>query len=379
VRFRYVEQKTRGEIAHMLRLKGVSEVNRLDRFAREAGIITFTIDERAEYWQLHPGLSQQLRAKFDLHSAHVVTLPTDMQYTEEVDDEIHYQLGLAAARCLRRFIVDGTKLLTVGGRTTHYISVGMEMLSGSLDEPSTKPRGVQVVPVTGLIGAGMWRTGAPFGQLRVDADDAAFHLSRALGVSREDTHFLEYPGALSDPGEVAKALERLRELAYGPDGRHPPHIAICGVGRLGGEHALITALRQHRLGGHPLSPIVRILAGVVGTGPGISDLPYGDLANRLFPLFEQTPKDLDMLARANRCVVGLSMTELATVPMVLLCAGGEVKYPAIRRVLGFRRPGSDLGLIRVLVTDSKTAQTLLDEDDELFPKMDVADFPGERR
>lgn len=374
----WVQEKSRKEIRRAMApwVKSVYEVSRLLRYAKENDILRFVIDENAAAWATQHQLSAELRDELGLLSAHVVTFPSDMHYSEEVDDDIHFQLGLKAASWLRQVVVDNSTILTVGGRTPHYVALGMG--SHAEGEPAMTPRMVRVVPITGTIGAGMWSPRAPRGQLHVDADDAAFHFSRAFDAP---PIVLGYPGATTDRHRLAEALARQHELIYGPDGQYHPEIAICGVGRLAGGHALVKALRSP-MPGHPLTPIMRILGDFLSSSSNggarkATDLPYGDLANRLFPLGEPTPQEFEMLKRVNHCVIGISMTELAKVPTVLLCAGGEVKYPAIRRVLGFMRPGTSLRLIRVLVTDSRTAERLLKEKWGSLPTIDVSNLPGE--
>jgi DNA-binding transcriptional regulator LsrR (DeoR family) len=366
--------QSRADIKGALGISSVSEVSRLLRFAEDNGILLHVINEGAASWSTDPELGSGLQARFDLLSAYVVAFPADVKYGEEVDDTLHYQLGKAAATWLRDSVRDDDTILTVGGRTPFYIAKGLETLP---ERP--KAKNVRVVPVTGAIGATMWTSDAPESRHNVDAVEAAFEFTRTFGGAPIGLHL---PGALDDAQEMRQARAIIHELVYGADDRYRPSIAICGVGRLAGGHALLSALRDrsswHR---HPLRPVISVLMEKASIREAAKsqkpmELPYGDLANRLFPLGD-LPQDQQMLTTINNCIVGISMVELARVPVVLLCAGGDVKYLAIRRVLGFLRPDGNRRLIRVLVTDAVTAQKLLDASSGSLPTMDISQLPGE--
>ena len=191
-------------------------------------------------------------------------------------------------------------------------------------------------------------------------------------------------GAL-DPVEdrrMQEAQQWIRDHIEGKGG-----IAICGVGRLAGGHRLVQAMQEREESPSssafsPLGPILDLVSELAGEElRQKNESSFGDLANRLFAICEPgslSPEQCRLLDEINNRVVGISLADLARVPTVLLCAGGGTKYPAVRHVLRFQREESGRRVIRVLVTDSATAQRLVDDHADEDSLINTSELPGAR-
>jgi DNA-binding transcriptional regulator LsrR (DeoR family) len=294
----YDHNLTQEEIAARLSLSR-SKVVRLLQEARRRGIVQIRVVTSQE---THIELERALEARFDLRRA--VFAPTSHSPAETTT-----AVGIEGARLLADLLKPGDTIVVSSGRTLGALVRAMQ--------PTQLP-GLKVVEMQGLIES---PTALPeFGtdQLaarlahRLNAQYRLLPVPRHLGSA-------ELVSALLSDGRILSTLQLARAA----------NIAVMGIGGMDPPSPTL-----------PLSSarVRRLLAlGAVGEISG----RFFDAAGRA------CPSDLD------QCLVGLTLAEIARVPVRIAVACGRRKIPAIAGALAGR-------LANVLVTDVDTAVGLID-------------------
>lgn len=374
----YIDRKSQKEVAEEERASN-AKISRALKYAVEQGIIQFIIDEDGV-----PGIDRTLGRKlcraYGLSHAIVVDVNALrlLPYQPAENDRLHYLLGKALAEHLAVLVRPGDHILTVGGRGPYFVA---QHLAHTLD-PNLYLRDVYVTAISGRMATEVHEPSAPSvasSVSSVDADDAAFFLAKALCRDFAGFHPMNRPVAYSDGYSYSgKDFEHL----FNANGslRNPSTICICGVGRLGGKHMYM----RHE--DPRLQAIAQDISGILGLLKGWEDkiegwsfFPIGDVANRLFLTEEIEDRGLmddlvQKISQINRKIVGLTFTQLALAPMIIVNAGGTHKFSAIHRVLSFRKPSAE-PFVNILCTDSQVAERLISAGPQ--PPIDMRKLPGE--
>ncbi|MEA4811255.1 MAG: sugar-binding transcriptional regulator [Anaerolineaceae bacterium] len=297
----YFEQLTQAEIGERLGLSRVT-VNRLLKEARDSKLVEIKLnaDDITPF-----ELSQKLVTKYNLKE--VFISPNDQA------EDSFTSLARMGALAFRQYLKPN---MTVGvgfGRSLVHLPDFFE----SDDKGSCR--------FTSLIGGLDFSLGGRnhnfdiLSRLAQKVNGQAVYIPAPIFVSNAATRDI----FIQDP-----SVQRSLQIAAASD------IIILSTGEVGPSSLL------YQLG--------------VMTGSELQELrnlkACGDLLGHFFG---HDGKELD--TEFNRRVIGLSLQQVAKAPVSILVAGGEEKHKAIQAALR----GS---LINVLVTDTATAQFLLDED-----------------
>jgi DNA-binding transcriptional regulator LsrR (DeoR family) len=318
-RFYYEDDLNQDAITERLGLSR-SKVSRLMAQAREMGIVQISVVPPE---QLFTDLEAQLEERYALLEALVVEAPPT-----EAQGAVSRVIGTAAAGYLARAI--GTRS-TVGfawGSTLYHLAAAL---------PPYRLPDVQIVQIIGGLGP-------PDSELH--ATELCRHLSRALGCRMA---LLPVPGIVADQRtreallldvHVQRAVQAFDHL----------DIAFVGVGA-------------------PTPDSVVMRDGSIITQSELDDLlrrgVVGDIALRFFDA-EGRYVESEISDR----IIGMTLDQLKRTPRVVGVSGGPDKAEALRAALAG-------GLINVLITDSATAERLL----EVPPggKIAAAPRPAARR
>jgi DNA-binding transcriptional regulator LsrR (DeoR family) len=320
-------------------------------------------------------LEQDLCQEFGLLHAFVFSNFQEKQtnsYKPLSDDHLHYILSKEVASFLQTIIRPGDFLLTVGGRgaffPAKYLAIDLSIRKKIPD--------IQVFSISGKMATRVHEAMGDFATPSADADDAAYYFSTAF---QTQPHLLHRP--VADANGYRDADQDFKDI-FELDGtlKNTSTLCICGVGRLGGRHTFMS--------GHPflkdIQDDINIIKDLLDfKKEKIGDeyfYPAGDMANRLFLTedIEDTQlrnKILSQMDIMNRKIVGLTFSQFAAIPLIILNTGGYHKYPAIKTVLGFQR-ASGKPLVNVLFIDAFNAKRLLDEKNK--SKINVEFLPGEK-
>jgi len=296
----YREELSQQEIADRF---GVSRatVSNLLRKCREEGIVEIRIRESPS---LAYGLESELKSRFSLEKA-IVT------HTELDDEHTKITVGKAAADHLAATLRDGLKIGISWGTTLYQLVTHL-----SLARP---PTGTMVAQLIGALGS-------------INPRFDGFELARSLAEKLHGEYriiqaplvvgSLELKQMLVLEPRIDEALQRARSV----------EVALLGIGsNLPGQSALV---RAGFLSPEESSAIHE--RGAVGVINGLH--------------FDAEGRFLD--CEWNDRVVGLSARDLLAIPTTIGVATGGHKVAAI---LGALRGG----MLKVLVTDTATAQALL--------------------
>jgi DNA-binding transcriptional regulator LsrR (DeoR family) len=382
VRKVYLERKPQKKVAEE---EGVSPatISRALDHAERQGILRHIIDEKAGMdVRRHPVLEQELCQKFGLTSAIVIDATDAIpelqtrEYDPAADDQLHYLLGRALGDYLRIAIRSGDQILTVGGRGAFFPAKYLAELP-----IKSNVKNVRVYSLSGQMATQLhdWLGAlAPFAASSVDADDAALYFTKVFQAS--ELRLLNRPVAYAE-GYTHRDEDFGDLFDQNGSPKHPSTLCICGVGRLGGRHMY---MREEDFRLEAISKDIKELREILKGYEEISGeepfYPVGDVANRLFPLEkmvkneEKVKKALRLMGQINRKIVGLTFTQLSHIPTVVVNAGGLHKYPALKAVLGFRRPSEDRW-VNVLCTDVQVAEKLLK--DKVPADIEMTQLPGE--
>ena len=311
-RFYYEDGENQDAITARLGLSR-SKVSRLLAQAREAGIVQISVVPPD---QLFTDLEARLETRFGLKEALVVeSSATDTQ------EAVSRTIGTAAAGYLAR---------AIGSRSTVGIAWGTTLYHLAAALPSYQLPDVQVVQIIGGLGPP---------DAEIHATELARHLSRALGCRMA---LLPVPGIVAD--------QRTRETLL-----HDVHVqrAVQAFDHL--DLAFVGV-------GAPTPDSVVLRDGSIISQSELDDLlrkgAVGDIALRFFDADGRpVPSEI------NDRIIGMTLDQLQRTPRVVGVSGGPAKIPALRGALAG-------GLINVLITDSVTAERLLDA-----TQVGVADAP----
>jgi DNA-binding transcriptional regulator LsrR (DeoR family) len=297
-RLYYEDYLTQQQIADEL---GISRptVSRLLTQARREGIVQITIKDpfaRSEE------LETQLVQSFNLKRAVLVA-------GEGLSGELlRRRLGFATAEYLRHTLGEGSKLGIGWGRTLYAVVEALDV---------QQRLGIQVIPLIG----GLGQISSSF-----QVNDLARRLAEAFGGTWQPFYV---------PAFVPAALEALLHLAdVAPVLQSWPQVdvALVGIGHFASQHQS-SMLFSSYIAADVLQKLE--LCGAVG-----------DLCGRFFDAQGQQ-------CFVERGVIGISLEQLRALQHVIGVAGGAEKVAAI---LGALRGG----YVNVLVTDTITAQAVLD-------------------
>jgi DNA-binding transcriptional regulator LsrR (DeoR family) len=283
-----------------------SKVSRLMAQAREAGVVQINVIAPAD---LFMGLESQLEERFGLQEALVVESQRD-------DSQSHVSrvVGSAAAGYVGRAIGPRSTIGMCWGDTLRYMAAGLA--------PQRYPN-AQVVQIIGGIGQP---------DAEVHATELCRSMSRSLGCRLT---LLPVPGIVTDQRtresllsdvHVQRAVEAFDDL----------DIAFVGVGA-------------------PTPDSVTMRDGSIITRTELDGMlrkgAVGDIALRYYDANgECIESDI------NDRIIGMTLEQIKQVPKVVGVSGGPDKVAAIRAALRGR-------IINVLITDSVTAERLLESTD----------------
>lgn len=295
----YIEDLTQKEIAHRYKMSRV-KVTRLLKKAREKGLVEIRI---ANVRTSHLPLERGLRTEFGLTDA--IVIPTRVR-----PEHLRPALAAAASAYLCRILQPGMQVGLGMGRTLAEIPNHMEP-----QENET----CHFIEMVGGIGRG----------LSFDSYKVSSLLADRCGGEVEHVYtpvIVETPAArealLSDP-QIRSVLDRAAES----------DVALVSVGTVDLDSFLYHAGYSDELGIEALQRL-----GAVG-----------DVLGHFYDSDGQpVPNPIE-----DR-LIGLSLDELARVPLRVCVAGGLPKVPSI---MGALRGG----YVNVLITDEDTACTMLEE------------------
>jgi DNA-binding transcriptional regulator LsrR (DeoR family) len=298
----YESGLTQEMIAKRMRLSR-PRVSRLMQEAIDTGIVKITImQEPGNYAEIE----RQLETKYNLLEA----LVTDISQPE-TSESIAHDLGVFAAQYFRRIVLDGDIIGFTWGATLASMVENLE--------PEKKPNCVVMQMVGGL--------GEPG-----DESHATGLVSRAAMVIGGKIRLMPAPGVV-DSVQSARLLKSERAISQALDQVHTADIAFVGIGNPNPNSLLMRG--ESIISWAEMEELIK--QGAIG-----------DISLRFY--------DFDgnlIVSKLDERVIGISLDELRKITRVVGIAGGKEKFHAI---LGATQ-GS---LINVLITDTKTAQRLLD-------------------
>jgi DNA-binding transcriptional regulator LsrR (DeoR family) len=301
----YVEELTQAEISREIDMTR-SAVSRMLTEARKKRIVEINVRRPLHF---DAGLEAALLERFNLRGAHVLAGPGGDDY-----DKLRRQLGQMAAGALKDLLRSQMSCGVAWGTT---VSATIE----ALNVPEPLP--VQVVQLVGVLQSNSHAFNA---QALVEI------MARKLGG--EGTYL--YSPFIVENTATAHSIRNIADVRETLDAGKRCDIALMGIGTV--LNPVYSSLYQ---GGHiPLETLEQLRdGGAVGDVGGVHIDVNGDVAGGDF----------------NDRLVGIAGPDLLAIPTRLAVAGGVDKAEAI---LGALRGG----YVNLLVTDSKTAEAVLDID-----------------
>ncbi len=301
------------KIAHLYYLEGLSQkqiglrfglsrikVSRMLKQARDLKIVQITLlpgNERTD------SLEQEIETKYRLDEAIIISCEPDKSEKEKLQE-----LGSAAAECLVRGIQ---------GDETIAITWGHTLLSVVDSLPTANYPDLRIVQSLG---------GLSQPDSRINAADLARRTAQALGANLT---LLSAPGIVENK-EVRDALLHDPQIKLTLEMAAKANIALIGIGvPAPASLSLAEVLRKQ--------DFERLTARNA----------IGDIGLQFFDELGHPIRD-----EIHDRIVGLSLTQYKAIPRVIAVASGEEKVNAIRAAIKGK-------IINVLVTDERTAETLL--------------------
>jgi len=394
-RLRFREDLTYKDILTSLISSGITGVRdephvaRLIREARKRGVVYFDIDETFALEGTELDLkARSLQERFGLDRAVVVNVPgreemiehlqpgtNDDQRIMRADDHLHTVLANHAGKFLKDRFVAQDHWAVAGGR-----AVNQTVRRIRRDPP--KRRSVMVTSMGGRLWSHKWWRSGSNSMCPLDPDDSAFILFLA---------FENEPGAMFDQvGHRVFATSREHAAAvmeehcmFQQGGKwyedRQPKRAIVGIGIVD-PNSGHRAVRHYEGLGLVKDLMDRHLARVKSeleeaiTTVRESKLYFADIANRYFPTLplphELNAGDLDaynaiyqklikQLNDLNERMVVVEWEHIRGIPSVAAVAGGSFKLRALWTILFAGLQSNSRPLINTLVTDAKTAGSLM--------------------
>ena len=297
----YIDGLTQNEIAKQF---GVSrpKVSRLLKEARTDKIVTITLIPPTEGTS---ELEKRIEEQYGVEEAIVIPVSNNKSQSDVARD-----LGPAAAECITR---------RLSGKKTISLSWGSSIM-GFVDALQLVPfPELTVVQMNGGLGPSE------------NFEHSAELTSRFDGKLSAKRRLLQSPGIVSSK-EVAKSFMKEKQITNTLDLAIKSDIAIIGIGV-------------------PTTDSLLIKDGSILSEKEIKTIKesdaMGDIALRYF---NKDGKLVDL--EINERIIGLTLEEIKKIPTVIAIAGGSIKSDAIKVAL-------NMGLINVIVTDSKTAKKLV--------------------
>lgn len=297
----YVENKNQGEIGQLLDLS-TAKVNRILKYARQQGMVEIRIHTPFQHIF---EMEQQLENKTHLRQA--VVVPTLIDNYEAILENV----GKAAADYLMAHLRDGDTIALGGGQ---FVSSTVK----SLISEKTYP--VKVVPAIGGVQ----------GRHFTDVNNLAAELAKKLGGESFQLHTPAFVNTLQErdvllkTGHVTEILGMARKA----------QIIILGIGSLD-EASGASYLHFNKVSNEELSEIKNVYHGI------------GELLSQVL----NANGELCALPYANR-VVGISLTEMMSIPLRIGVAAGPYKIKPIMSALRG-------GFLQTLITDETTAKEII--------------------
>ena len=303
----YVEELTQAEISRAIDMTR-SAVSRMLTEARKKRIVEINVRRPLHF---DAGLEVALQERFDLQGAHVLAGQRGADY-----DKLRRLLGQTAAGALKELLRPQMSCGVAWGTT---VSATIE----ALEVPDPVP--MQIVQLVGVLQSNSHAFNA---QALVEI------MARKLGG--EGTYL--YSPFSVENAATAHSIRSIPDVRETLDAGKRCDIALMGIGTVldpaysslyQGGHIALEALEQLRSGG-AVGDVGGVHIDINGNAAG------GDFSDRL---------------------VGIAGPDLLAIPTRLAVAGGVAKAEAI---LGALRGG----YVNLLVTDSETAEAVLDRDNE---------------
>jgi DNA-binding transcriptional regulator LsrR (DeoR family) len=352
----YVEGKKQRQVARELGISSPSTVSRLLTHGWETGILTLGYNPAAgRNMERNKALETALGQSFQLQNAIVIHFPYPSEYTLEVDNRLHENLGRALANHLKIILRSGDHIGVGGGRANYETAK-------ALHEQGPLPlRGIKVTSMIGRLSR-LPHQDPTQSSHAIDADDVVFMMAASFQEAVRQPVSMNL--ALPSPDIVAQLKETspgilLAEEKWDqePD-RFVPDIVLSGVGSLGPEsdhtfrHLDAPAIVPVR---EPLEKLLDLI--------GPECCLVGDLVGRLFFVppppgvhiegdVEDTVKDL--IEEINDRLLCITPDQLRKVNKVIVAAGGPFKVDALFTLLSMPN-----AITHELCTDEQTAQKLL--------------------
>ncbi len=301
----YVEDLTQAEISRQIDMTR-SAVSRMLTEARNKKIVEINVRRPLRF---EPSLEAVLQERFNLQSAHVLAGQRRNNY-----DKLRRQLGQTAAGALSPLLRPQMVCGVTWGTT---VSATIE----ALDVPDPPP--VQIVQLVGVLQSNSFAFNA---QALVEI--------MARKLDGEVTYL--YSPMIVENGATARSIRSIPDVRESLEAGKRCDIVLLGIGTV-----LAPDYSSLYQGGHITLETLEALrdSGAVGDIGGIHFDVNGDPAGGDF----------------NERMIGITAPDLLAIPTRLAVAGGVEKAEAI---LGALRGG----YINMLVTDSETAEAVLERD-----------------
>ncbi len=296
----YMEELSQREIATQMSLSP-AKVSRLLKKARQRGIVEVEIRNPLPF-QLEEEVF--LETTFSLREAIVVPR------TSSSEESLIRLIGSVAADRLLE-LIGGSAIVAIGQGTT------MRAVVDQVKSVAVTPRSVTVVPVVG-------------GLTKASPETHTNFLARELANALGGSHLEMYAPQLADTGENRAAFRSDSSIDYVLAKAKAADVIIMGVGDVSETSRLIELCSFTR------SDMERLHAGGA----------VGEIGTNFF--------DCDgrpCCPEFNNRVVGLTIEEIKSAPLVIGVAGGNRKIDAIHGILRG-------GVLDVLVTDDVVARTI---------------------
>ena len=303
----YVEELTQAEISRAIDMTR-SAVSRMLTEARNKRIVEINVRRPLHF---DAGLEAALQERFDLQGAHVLAGKGGADY-----DKLRRLLGQTAAGALKELLRPQMSCGVAWGTT---VSATIE----ALEVPDPVP--MRIVQLVGVLRSNSHAFNA---QALVEI------MARKLGG--EGTYL--YSPFIVENAATARSIRNITDVRETLDAGKRCDIALMGIGTVldpafsslyQGGHVALEALEELRRGG-AVGDVGGVHIDINGNAAG------GDFGDRL---------------------VGIAGPDLLAIPTRLAVAGGVAKAEAI---LGALRGG----YVNLLVTDSETAEAVLDNESE---------------
>lgn len=302
----YIEGKTQAEISKTVGMTR-SAISRLLTEARQKGVVEINIRRPLRF---EPELEKAIVDRFGLLNAHVVSCQPEHRY-----EVVLNRLGRAGAHILTEYMSSNLVFGIAWGSTVKEVIEAFQPMD--LED-------VTVVQLVGVLGS---TRNAYSGQALVDR--------MAQKVNGEGIYL--YTPFIVESEETARVLLNDQTVAAAVSAGRKCEIALLGVGSTDPEYC---SLYQ---GGHMSKKDLDIL---VRSGA------VGDVGSHYFKI-DGKIADVEF----NKRMVGIAKDDLLKIPKRLVVGGGVKKAAAI---LG----GARGGYFNVLITDSQTAELILEMDEQ---------------